>query len=192
MPVLELQKFERGCGTRVVGGTYIFCDAQNVYPCPSLPLHLPEKCPVCGDEIERFRGIKVINPQRYFVAGQMKPETEKKCGLGCPACFPRIHGAVMWVGRQFYTAVSFSAEAAFAGVSKRIPAKPKDLIAGEWLYLLHPDAFPPLGEAVRGIPGCFMVARITAFHRIISENQRNDEYLINSLEKQGLTPVIEV
>lgn len=183
-----MQRNARGCGLRVKGGTYLFCEANCLIPCQSLPLALPDRCPVCGEELEQFRGIKIVNPQRYF---KQKQEVIQKCPPPCPACYPPERGAIMWVGKKYYSAKSFIAEAIAMGISKRIVKKPKDLLVGDILYLVHPEAFPPEEGNVRGKPGVFLVSRISAFHRIIDEKQGQDEAFVKSLEEQGLTPVIE-
>lgn len=189
MSALHLPRQKRGCGMRQTGGTYLFCDMQFVHPCPSLPIELPERCPICGEELEQFRGIKVVNPQKYFVVPQ---KTLVKCiGGTCPACYPPEKGALMWVGKQYYTAQSFMTEALKMGISKRIAKKPKGLEIGDVIYLIHPEAFAPKEGNVRGTAGIFVAAHISAFHRIITEKQESNEKLMSDLEAQGITPVIE-
>ena len=189
MAVLRMERVEdRGCGFRKKGGTYIFCDMQNMHPCPSLPVELPDRCPVCGEEIEQFRGIKVVNPQKLFVKRQ---QNIVKCVGNCPVCYPPETGALMWVGKQYYSAGQFMNEALRMGISKRIAKVPKGLKPGDVLYLAHPDAFPPGQGKVRGKPGIFTAACISAFHRIVDDEQAKDEKFIKELEDQGITPVVE-
>ena len=188
MAVLRMARAERGCGFRKKGGTYLFSEVKDVVPCPSLPIELPDRCPVCGEEIEQFRGIKVLNPQRLFVRQQ---KNIAKCSGGCPACYPPDHGALMWVGKQYYSAHGFISEALRMGISKRIVRIPKGLTPGDVIYFAHPEAFPPEEGNVRGKPGIFLAARVSAFHRIIDEAQEEDADFIRGLEDQGIIPVIE-
>ena len=189
MTVLRMARAGRGCGIRKKGGTYLFCDIQFVMPCPSLPIGLPDRCPTCGEELEQFRGIKVVNPQKFFNSPQ---KTIVKCvGGTCPACYPPEIGALMWVGKQYYSAGSFVSEALRMGISKRIAKIPKGLKAGYVIYFAHPEAFPVEEGKIRGKPGIFLAARISAFHRIIDEEQEKDEKFIKELEDRGITPVIE-
>ena len=189
MAVLRMARVDRGCGTRKKGGTYLFCDLQNVAPCPSLPIKLPDRCPTCGEELEQFRGIKVVNPQKYFVVPQ---KVITKCPGGtCLACYPPEIGAVMWVGKKYYSAASFTSEALRMGISKRIAKIPKGLKVSDPIYFVHPEAFPPEAGKVRGEPGIFLAARVSAYHRIIDETQEKDEAFIKELEGLGITPVIE-
>jgi hypothetical protein len=189
MAVLRLARNERGCGTRKKGGTYLFCDMQFVAPCPSLPLGLPDRCPTCGEELEQFRGIKVINPVKYLT--QPQQNIVKCAGGSCLACYPPDLGAIMWVGKKYYTATAFTSEALKMGISKRLAKIPKGLAVGDAIYFVHPEAFPPREGQVRGKPGVFLAARISAFHRIIDEAQEADADFIKGLEDQGITPVIE-
>jgi hypothetical protein len=192
MAVLRMARSERGCGYRKKGGTYLFCDVDAVIPCPSLPIGLPDRCPVCGEEIEMFRGIKVINPQKFFTNPQ---KVMIKCNpmavSKCVACYPPELGALMWVGKKYYTKDLFMQESVRMGISKRIAKIPKGLAPGNPIYFVHPEAFPPEAGKVRGTPGIFTAARISAFHRIIDEAQEKDEKFIKELEDQGITPVIE-
>lgn len=192
MAVLRMAREERGCGFRKKGGTYLFCDVDNVVPCPSLPIELPDRCPTCGEELEQFRGIKVVNPQKYFVSPQ---KVIAKCNPmavpPCIACYPPDHGALMWVGKKYYTKDLFMQESVRMGISKRLAKIPKGLKPGDPIYFMHPEAFPPKEGCVRGTPGIFTAARISAFHRIIDEDQEKDEKFIKELEDQGITPVIE-
>jgi hypothetical protein len=189
MTVLRMARTERGCGFRKKGGTYLYSDVDSLRPCPSLPIGLPDRCPVCGEELEQFRGIKVINPQKFFTTPQ---EHIVKCAGGvCLACYPPDHGAMMWVGKKYYTKDLFMQEAVRMGISKRVAKVPKGLKPGDPIYFMHPEAFPPKEGCVRGTPGIFTAARISAFHRIIDENQEKDEKFIKELEDQGITPVIE-
>jgi hypothetical protein len=108
----------------------------------------------------------------------------------------------MWVGKE-YTVEQFVEEALAIGVSKRIPAVPKSLKIGDPLYLVHSQAMPDEDEknilrtlfpdeVRKDRAGIFMVACVTAFHRILTEEQAKDEDFVKELEEQGLTPVLEI
>jgi hypothetical protein len=185
MGVRVMSRHTRGCGTRKTGGTYIFCEGIPMN-CEQLPLPLPEACPCCGEEINFFRSVKVIRPDTLFKTCEHE---EHKCHhFGCSCCKPPERGGLMWVGTE-YTRESFVNEALAIGVSKRIPAIPKNLKIGDPLFLCHREALP---EGVENRKGVFMVSHITAFHRILSEKDAEDQDIIDELERQGITPVVEV
>jgi hypothetical protein len=191
---------ERGCGTRVKGALYAFFAMEFVETCPNLPLPLPEVCPVCGEGIHRSRSI------RYVIPDKLLPKVKEKCkNRRCPICEPSPDLAgLMWVGDQYYTAAQFIEEALSMGISKRIAVKPEKLKVGDLVYFVHPHAIR-IGNAVfdeseaprRGVkhsttkPGIFLAAHLTAYHKIIDEKEATDEKFVQSLEDQGITPVIE-
>ena len=185
MQIMRIEKKPRGCGLRKKGGLYMFFSMENVRVCTSLPLPLPGRCPVCGEEIEFFRSVKVIDPRKFF------KEVEHKCGPSCPVCNPPEKGAVIWVGKQFYSVSSFMAEAMSMGISKRISTIPKGLKPGDVVYFLHKEAIAPTPEDNKAHPGVFLAARLSAFHKIIDDEKAQDQNLMKEMEDQGITPVIE-
>jgi hypothetical protein len=201
MPVLHLPQSSRGCGTRVMNGLYAFFDVSTVESCHNLPLPLPPACPCCGEEIIQCRGLKMVNPKKLL------PPVKVPCGnfMSCPVCVPKDTPAgLFWVGSEFYTPDSFAAEARIQGISKRIAKKPGHLKIGDWVYFVHPKAirvgqsvFDEENVATKRVhnsetkPGIFIVAKLTAFHKIINEEKAKDEKFIQSLEDQGIIPVIE-
>lgn len=203
MTILHMPRQTRGCGNRVMGGLYLFFDLSTVEVCRNLPLPLPPACPCCGEEIIQCRGLKMVNPQKLLPKGKnpCSPHSQSQC----PVCYPSDKPAVlMWVGAEFYTPNQFSQEALTIGISKRIAKKPGSLKIGDWVYFAHPKAIR-VGQSVfdeEGVdtkrvphsetkPGIFVVARLSALHKIINEEKAKDEKFIQNLEDQGITPVIE-
>lgn len=197
MPVKYMARSSRGCGTRVLGGLYLFCQINDVAGCPNLPLPLPEICPCCGEGPKFSRGIKYITPDTFL------PSVDSPCTPPCPICFPPNHGGLMWVGNMYYTPKQFIAEAMEIGISKRIAIKPKNLKPGDWIYFVHPAAIR-VGNAVfddedaprrskhsHTEPGIFLSARLTEIQKIITEDQANDPKFVKSLEDNGIVPVVE-
>ena len=199
MPVLHLPQTTRGCGTRVLNGLYLFFDMSAVESCHNLPVPLPPACPCCGEEIVQCRSLKMVNPLKLL------PKVKTPCGHPCPVCTPNGDPAgLMWVGAEYYTPSSFTAEALAMGISKRIAKKPGHLKIGDWVYFAHPKAIRS-GQSVfdeenvdtkrvpnsETKPGIFVVAKLTALHKVIDAERAKDTKFIQSLEDQGITPVIE-
>jgi hypothetical protein len=143
----------------------------------------------------------MVNPVKLLP----KVKTPCKNFASCPVCAPTSDPAgLFWVGSEFYTPNSFAAEALSMGISKRIAKKPGHLKIGDWVYFAHPKAIR-VGQSVfdeenvatkvvhnsETIPGIFIVAKLTAFHKIIDEEKAKYSKFIQSLEDQGITPVIE-
>ena len=181
----------RGCGYRRVGGLYLEGGGLGA-PCDRLPLPITP-CEICGAEPKFGRGIAKINPARLW--GVHQPCGDKV--LPCPICEPGITGFLMWVGSE-YTPESFIAEAGKLGVSKRIPAIPKDLKVGEhWVYLamvhvvgesryLLPGEMTP--ERAKG-PGVFFAFRPRKVVKVITESQAQAGEA-QKLKDQGIDPLV--
>ncbi len=215
---------QRGYGYRKVGGTYLEGGGAGAH-CDRLPIPLIP-CPTCGAGPQFMRGIAQINPHELwgdhkvgegntFGPGDTsKPVAdriiEEVLGVpvlcpenGCPACRPNEKAFLMWVGSE-YTETSFVEEAERLGVSKRIPAIPKDLVIGrDWVYMAKLYLIPGTGQfwipgtpntdnghARRGWgPGVFYAFRPQRLVRIITESQAV-EGLGDQLLQQGITPVV--
>ncbi len=200
MPLRVMTKTTRGCGTKKIGGLYLYFEAAYVHHCKRLPLALPEACPCCGEHIRQIRSVQAINPKRLF--GDAAPEVD--CGPFCSVCHPETHGGLMWVGKQFYSVDTFRDEAFTLGISKRIPFIPKGVKPGDMVFFAHPRAIEirtNTGQAgldgqphikITYEPGVFLAARLTEIQKILSPEQAKDENLIKQWEDLGVTPVLEI
>lgn len=198
MPVKILSKTRRGCGTRKVGGTYLFFAASVVQFCHRLPFGIPDACPCCGEHLRQIRSVQVIDPKKLF-----RDAEDTLCSNACPICHPPTHGGIMWVGKKYYTPLQFSEEAHKYGISKRIGNVPKGIVKGDLIFFAHPEAVEVQTETGQShldgtpevtkihLPGVFLAARLTEIQRVITEEQANDEELIRDLEERGIQPVIE-
>lgn len=199
MPVRFMARKERGCGTRKVGGIYLFFNFENTTHCPNLPLPIPDACPCCGEGITQTRGIKYVTPSKLL------PVITKKCEMpGCPVCNPpESKAGLMWVGNMFYSTKQFLDEAIAMGISKRVATAPSLLKTGDWVYFAHPAAIrvgsavfdeaeaPRKAKNTHTEPGIFMVAKLTEIQKIIKKEDADNLELIQSLESAGITPVVE-
>lgn len=199
----------RGCGYRKVGGLYI-CGEYIEVPCDRLPYPIGA-CPVCGEGIHFTRGYRKINPLKLF--GEHRP-----CSDVFPDCFmcePKEDPAfLMTVGERYYPKPDdFVQEARSMGLSKRVPAIPKELELGKTvIYLTHPKAIEiktsPLeqeldlllqngnNEQQRLIPeekttyklGVFMVFIPERIEMPVWGSELTDEKK-EELERRGITPI---
>lgn len=153
-------------------------------PCRRLPMSIPV-CPTCGMTIEFFRGIKEINPLEFFGIY----ESDRACKTYCPICEPPTKAYFMWVGNE-YTPASFVEEAQRLGTSKRIHRVPSNLEIGDWVWLGYKRLFKKDHE--RGYePGVFFAFQVSSVHKVISEEQAQDEEYVDSLIEKNLVPVVE-
>ena len=184
---------KRACGYRKVGGLYLEGGGLGA-PCDRLPLAIIA-CEICGAEPRFTRGIAKINPARLW--GVHQPCGDKV--VPCPICEPGMLGFMMWVGGE-YTASSFIEEAGRLGVSKRIPAIPKDLKVGEhWIYLARLglvgdsryrslDGIDGPPEKAKG-PGIFYAFKPQKLVKVITQSQA-DAGDADKLREQGITPLV--
>jgi hypothetical protein len=188
-----LNAIGRCCGKRKVGGLYIYCGGIGSI-CYRLPIPIPDACPCCGEQLRQLRSVRIINPKQLW-GDCDKKATEHPCHtFKCRACFPPEKAGLMWVGKE-YTPEQFIEEALKYGVSKRIPAIPKQLKIGDSLFLVHNNALSEKDE--NGVKrdsrtGLFFVATITEFQKIVNEKQAEDGEYIQSIVDQGITPVLEL
>ena len=123
---------ERGCGYRQVGGLYMM-SGKATMPCGRLPMEM-EVCPVCNQGIKPAKGWTWIQPRELFEA---KGCNKRHCNV-CPVSNPPERGGLIWVGSKYYkTPIDFLKEANEVGISRRIPAVPKDFKPGTVVYLAH-------------------------------------------------------
>ncbi len=130
---------QRGCGYRKVGALYLVSDGIWV-GCDRLPYEL-KACPVCGAGIHLTRSMTAINPFELF--GMHDQIEDVRTGITthgikevvcqdehrpCKMCDPTNELAyIQFVGKQFYSPISFVDEANKMGVSNRIAQIPKGL-----------------------------------------------------------------
>lgn len=107
---------------------------------------------------------------------------------------------LVWVGGKFYpNADSFMEEARRMGISRRIPAVPKDFVAGQtWVLLAHREciktAKPPAeqkpddDEMFNYQAGIFTMFQPTAVEYVCHGTETNDE--IAAICARGLKPVL--
>ncbi|TAK33496.1 MAG: hypothetical protein EPO21_13040 [Chloroflexota bacterium] len=184
----------RACGFRKVGGLYLEGDGMAA-GCDRLPVAI-EPCPTCGAVPQFTRGIARINPRALW--------GDHGCHeAGCPMCHPPEKAYLMWVGSE-YTERSFIAEARRLGVSKRIPAVPKDLVVGEdWVFLAKLHIIPDGGQQWMPFlrqqqeedrrrnwgPGVFFAFRPRRLVQVITESMAAAG-ATEELAKQGVTAVV--
>jgi hypothetical protein len=200
------QETIRICGYRKVGGTYLV-GPMFTKGCDRLPFPI-HRCPTCQSGIKFSRGFQWLNWYKY--AGNHNPEGPDPfvpCldDLGCYICHPGQFGqpyGLLWVGQE-YTPQSFISEAMKLGVSKRVPAKPRNVKVGTVVLLAHGDAAngiksinpyeddedPEDINKPKNHPGIFAAFRVTAIEKLIWEHEA-DEDTLKKLEGQGITPVI--
>jgi len=197
---------ERGCGYRQVGKLYLV-GFGIPYVCDNLPYVLDE-CDCCGYAPPFSRNLQWIN-KTYIREhrGQRKdPHSDKIfgvciCPANCPICHPDANDlekyALMWVGERYYTPKSFTLEAEKMGVSKAIPAIPKDLKLGEtWVFLAHRKVMTHDGFDENGFskgseekPAIFYGFIPKKVEMLIWEREATEEK-IKELKEKGITPVI--
>jgi len=213
----------RGCGYRKVGGLYMVSGNLSA-PCGRLPLEL-HVCPVCNAGIKQTRAWQWIKPRQLLADAPQCPEDGPFRGSFCgtcplsPANLPEKAG-LLWIGEKFYPeAADFMREANRLGVSRRIPAIPRNFKLGEtWVLIAHPRAvtrparddeerrewerenggepFVPGsayglfgGQAVVVRGGIITMFRPSAIELICTESQRQDAKLMEELTHKGITPV---
>lgn len=178
----------RGCGYRKVGGLYLVSEGRG-RSCSRLPAPLLT-CPTCSHGFKQSRGFTWVDAQ--VLLNELLPACMGTSCEGCPmADIESIgqHAGLLWVGKQYYpTPRHFLAEAVRHGISRRVPAVPKDFVVGEhWIILAHPEVFPGKDKMQ---PGMFYMFKPTHIETIVTESFAEDNDAMNKLRKRGLTPVI--
>lgn len=192
---------KRGCGYRKIGGLYLVCDGAGIvcYRLP-IPVHV---CPVCNQGIKQSRGYTWIDPVKLF--GNCTNEKHECHKVGCVACDPLLmvaqtenkQAGLMWVGKKFYSAESFTNEAMEQGISKRISAIPQGFELNKtWVLLAHPEAYLTTEKDKDGKdiivrkPGIFRAFRPSRIEKIITKEQSENKEEMEALSKRGITPVV--
>jgi hypothetical protein len=143
MPTIHTRKEgRRGCGYRKPGGTYMVSDGPG-RACGRVPFPL-ENCPTCNHGIKLVRSWTWINIGPLLNELDPCPYVQSQDCLECPlhAIFGRV--GLLTVGSKFYaTPAEFMREAQRMGLSRRVPAVPKDFVLGEtWVMLAHRQVIP--------------------------------------------------
>lgn len=201
MDLKTLFERQRRCGYRKPGGLYLICD-QPGHTCGKLPLALV-RCPVCGAGIKPTRGFAWIEPGPLFYG---RACNEPACGV-CGVCAlrdpERIIGdraGLVWIGEKFYDPDEWMAESVERGVSRRIPAVPKDFVIGEhWVFAGHrrgitmictckSDPCPVCkGVGWRMGPALIHAFRPDRIEYVVTGHETDAE--LERLVKRGVTPV---
>ena len=177
----------RACGYRKVGGLYLV-SAAPAAPCDRLPLAL-EVCPVCGEGLYVTRTPRRINALRLFGVhfDQAPPGYVCTCGQSCPVCCPDDGPHyVLGVGARHYTPEAFSFESRLMGVSKHVPAVPRELVLGvSWIYLTHCHAISiPLSKGeIEYRAGVFQAFRPQRVELLAWESECTEEFLACQAER---------
>lgn len=196
---------ERGCGWRKSGGIYLI-GGNLMASCGKLPIPLTV-CPCCHAGIKPTRGFTWVGSALVINS----PCRNKTCGIPCRNC-PPFDGSqeklgLIWVGGSFYpTPEAFMREAREQGISRRIPAVPKDFIVGEsWVLLAHregmpnPDkprpaasgdeytAFPNDPDVPDYVPAIFSAFLPRSIEYVVDGTETEKD--IEAMEKRGLTCV---
>lgn len=148
---------KRGCGYRKIGGLYLVDDGAGA-ACCKMPLALTI-CPCCGAGIKQTRGWTWVDAAKMFPSGGCVGDavTKTLCPAVNPAGFGRV--GLVWIGESFYPRpIDFLQEAAAIGISRRLPAVPRDYEPGKtWVLFAHPKAIQT-PRLVVDIPGGYAVA----------------------------------
>ncbi len=182
---------KRGCGYRKFGGIYIVCDPIGV-SCDRLPFELTV-CSHCGEGYKRSRAYRWIKPVT-MLGGNHHPVDGTTCDCTpgyCPVCHPVSifsggTAGLLWVGEKYYTPAEFRAEVNEMGLSKRIPAVPKDFKVGEtWIFMAHIKAIESTHFALDDPdepiykPGIFMAVKPQRIERIVKQTEFNIFEMVN-------------
>ena len=174
---------KRGCGYRKVGALYLVADKEDFVACHRLPVAIPE--------IKFFRGYKSINPYKLLYRCD-KLNLYFDC-VNCTVCNPPDednHG-LMFVGKKFYTAESFTKEAMKLGISKRIANIPENFKLGKTVvYLAMQDIEFKIEGGSVFYNAIFMSFKPKRIEKIITETQAKNEEFMKELKEKGITPVV--
>ena len=186
---------QRRRGYRKVGGLYLVSDPGSSAPCDRLPMPIVP-CPCCGEQPRFHRSIAMIDPFVLW-GNHLDLATGRRCSETDAMCAPADKGFLMWVGNE-YTVENFQEEADRLGVSKRIPAIPRDIEVGvDWVYLAKRQIIPEsaqmwlpgqVQEKAGYGPGVFEAFQPARIEKIVADLTPADE--MAGLEAQGITPVV--
>ena len=185
---------KRGCGFRKPGGLYLVSGGP-ARPCGKLTIPL-EICPTCGGGIHFSRAWTWVNGTALVAQKECRPQRnlepnyleqiQAECSH-CPLGGPIGRCGLLWIGEAFYkTPAEWTREAMEQGVSRRIPAVPRDYKAGEtWVLVAHKKCIEnPDGSFT---PGIFHAFRPAAVEYVVKGDETDEE--IDALVKRGITPV---
>ena len=218
---------KRGCGYRKPKGIYLVSDGISS-PCGRMPIPL-DRCPCCGGGIKATRGWQTVDADALFASQRCgdpscsayfpdgKGQVTTSGFNGCPASGRLGKAGLLWIGSKFYpTPKDWSIEAQRMGVSRRIPAVPKDFVLGEtWVLVAHrecitrrcdcgvscPNALNPNetvmvpdescpkchGAGEHPVPGVFHLFKPTAIQYVVKGDETAED--LEKLVRRGLTPV---
>jgi hypothetical protein len=156
--------------------------------------------------IKFSRGFQWINWSKYagsHVGEEVHCNDDLSCYVCNPSQFPQPFG-LLWVGQE-YTPATFLAEARKLGISKRVPAKPRNVKPGTIVLLAHNDAGNGIEsenpyqstedsdetdeQAPKNHPGIFAAFVVSQIDKLIWKHEADDE-TIAKLKGQGINPVI--
>ncbi len=183
---------KRGCGYRQLDGLYLVGTGIQVL-CDRLPMPVPDACPTCNCGIKHTRTPRKINALKLW--GEHGYCTEDRPFLRkCYVCSPSEDTAyIMGVGENHYpTPKDFVEEAIDLGVSKRIPAVPRDVELGKTVvFLTHKKALLLQEKDEKGNDqyqtGVIYAFVVTRIEQIVKQSEL--ESVREKLEKRGITPV---
>lgn len=180
--IVVKREYRRGCGWRKPGGLYLVADGPAA-PCGKLPIPL-EICPTCGGGIKPSRGWTWVNGTALAAT---KTCESPQCSSLCPLAGPLGRAGLLWIGEKFYPRpIDWEREADAQGVSRRIPAVPRDFKLGEtWVLVAHRKAIEdPDGSFT---PAIFRAFKPTRIEVVVTGDEPDDE--IDGMVKRGLTPI---
>jgi hypothetical protein len=193
---------KRGCGYREIGGTYLV-GSGILAECDRIPMPLPEACPCCNGGIKHTRtprkidALKLWGEHEHCTEGEflyITPVlTERRIPSGCYVCHPTNDTAyIMGVGENHYPKPQdFVEEAVRLGVSKRIPAVPRDVVVGKTkIFLTHKRALQiqtKPGEKEKWQAGVIYAFVVTAVEQIVKQSEYESQQ--KALAKRGIKAV---
>jgi len=174
----------RGCGWRKPGGLYLVASGL-ARPCGKLPIPLIV-CPTCGGGIKPSRGWTWVNGTALIQDVKCEIAGTVECAV-CPLSKPPGRVGLLWIGEAYYkTPMDFTRETKSQGVSRRIPAVPRDFELGKtWVWLAHRKAIENPDATFTA--GVFQVFKPTAVEYVVKGDETEEE--LEKLEKRGITPV---
>lgn len=201
--ITTVTDYKRGCGYRKPGGLYLMAGKPE-RSCCKLP-HILTTCPVCGGGIKPARGWTWFDPRPFF--------RRTRCTDWIYPCILQTdklpeRAGLVWVGSKFYpTPGDYLKEAQEQGISRRLPAIPRDFEVGEtWVFLAHRDIPQPCpecdGESSSGrsgycdtcgstgyvqLPGIFSVFKPERIEYVVKGDETDED--IERMERRGITPV---
>jgi hypothetical protein len=85
MPLRVMAKTTRGCGTRKIGGLYLYFEAAYVHHCKATPPRVARSVSCCGEHIRQIRSVQVSTLIGY--SGMPHP---KWSAAFCSVVTPRL------------------------------------------------------------------------------------------------------